>query len=67
MSDDDYWSRGMPSSSESEHTCRRCGKSGEGIFGNKCGGCDGTGTVTPSYPSSSEERKCSWGPESDNT
>ena len=70
MSDDDnYWSRGMPSTNEYSGTCRACGGSGKGFFGNECGTCGGSGSVEASYPAPSnpDEYKCSWGPESDNT
>lgn len=50
-------------------TCRSCGGSGTGFFGNVCGKCGGSGSEgsSSSETYSSDERKCSWGSEPDNT
>jgi hypothetical protein len=62
-------SPGLPSDIECPGTCTRCGGEGVGFFGNVCGGCGGSGVISPPAvrPYDPDDWKCSWGPEPDYT
>jgi DnaJ-class molecular chaperone len=63
--DDNYWSRGMPSTNgDWSVMCDRCDGSGKDSSGDACSRCGGSGRVDSSK-SSYDDYKSSYGSESD--